>query len=356
MSVDPRSDIRVLPAYKPGRSPADLARELGMADAIKLASNENPFGPLPSVIEAITRAAAEINRYPDNGAVELTAALGAKYGVKAEQIALGCGSVTVCQQIVQAYAGQGDAVLFAWRSFEAYPLVVAVSAAQSIMVPLREDTHDLPAMLAAITDNTKIVFVCNPNNPTGTAVRRAELTAFLDAVPPSVLVILDEAYREYVLDADVPDGLELMAGRPNVAVLRTFSKAYGLAGLRVGYLIAEDPAVAETVRKTGMPFSVSSIAQAAAVASLEASAELAARVAQTVAERHRVQAELVRLGYAVPESHANFVWLAVGEQTPVVATSLEQRGLIVRPFGLEGVRITIGSPQENDMMLRVLRG
>jgi histidinol-phosphate aminotransferase len=198
------------------------------------------------------------------------------------------------------------------------------------------------------------VFVCNPNNPTGTAVRRAELEAFLDAVPASTLVVLDEAYREFVTDPDVPDGIELMRGRPNVAVLRTFSKAWGLAGLRVGYLIAEDPAVAVAVRKTHVPFSVSMLAQAAAVAALASDEEVRARCAAVVAERDRLTAALRERGLDVSDSQANFVWLPVGEQATELAAALEARAIITRPFAGEGVRVTVGTPQEDDLFLAAL--
>ena len=231
----------------------------------------------------------------------------------------GCGAVTICQELAQAFNDPGTSIAFAWRSFEMYPLLARVAGARAIQVPLTPgrpggpaDTHDLEALAAAIDDTTRLVFVCNPNNPTGTAVRRAELEKFLDAVPEQTLVVLDEAYREFVTDPDVPDGLEIMRGRPNVAVLRTFSKAWGLAGIRVGYLIAEDPAVAEAVSKTHMPFSVSMLAQAAAVAALASEDEVRARCAAVVAERDRLTAALRERGLDVADSQANFVWLPVG--------------------------------------------
>src|SRR5919112_2629880 len=320
-----RPAIAALPAYKPGRNPADLAREIGVDRAVKLASNEVAFPPLPAVVQAIATAAAETNRYPDNGAVVLTAALAEHYDVDPARVVTGCGAVMLCQQLAQAYTEPGTSLAFAWRSFEMYPLLAQVAGARAVQVPLKPgrdggpaDTHDLDALAAAIDDTTRVVFVCNPNNPTGTAVRRAELTAFLHAVPSSTLVVLDEAYREFVTDPDVPDGLELMRGRPNVAVLRTFSKAWGLAGLRVGYLVAEDPAVAEAVRRTHVPFSVST------------------------------------LGLAVADSQANFVWLPLGEGTAEVAAALEAHAVITRPFAGEGIRVTVGTPEEDDVFLAAL--
>jgi histidinol-phosphate aminotransferase len=353
--------VQGLPAYKPGRNPADLAREIGVDRAVKLASNEVAFPPLPAVVQAIAAVSGETNRYPDNGAVVLTQALADRYGVDPAQVATGCGAVTLCQELAQAYNDPGTSIAFAWRSFEMYPLLARVAGARAIQVPLvpgrpggPADTHDLDALLAAIDDSTRLVFVCNPNNPTGTAVRRTELERFLDAVPAQTLVVLDEAYREFVTDPDVPDGIELMRGRPNVAVLRTFSKAWGLAGVRVGYLIAEDPAVAEAVRKTHVPFSVSVLAQAAAVAALSSEEEVRARCAAVTAERSRLTAALRDRGLDVSDSQANFVWLAVGEEAAGLAAALEARAVITRPFAGEGVRVTVGSPEEDDVFLAAL--
>jgi histidinol-phosphate aminotransferase len=350
-----------MPAYRPGRNPADLAREIGVERAVKLASNEVAFPPLPAVLQAIAATAPETNRYPDNGAAVLTAALADRYGVTPEQVATGCGAVTVCQQLAQAYNDPGTSIAYAWRSFEMYPLLAQVAGARSVQVPLVAgtpggvpDTHDLTALAAAVDEDTRLVFVCNPNNPTGTAVRRAALEQFLDAVPASTLVVLDEAYREFVTDPDVPDGLELMRGRPNVAVLRTFSKAWGLAGMRVGYLIAEDPAVAEAVRKTHVPFSVSMLAQAAAVAALASEDEVRRRCTAVTTERARLTGQLRERGLPVADSQANFVWLPLGERTAEVAAALEARAVITRPFAGEGIRVTVGSPEEDDVFLGAL--
>jgi histidinol-phosphate aminotransferase len=359
--VMPRPAVQSLPAYKPGRNPADLAREIGVDRAVKLASNEVAFPPLPAVVRALAEAAAETNRYPDNGALVLTQALADRYGVDPAQVATGCGAVTLCQELAQAYNDPGTSMAFAWRSFEMYPLLARVAGATALQVPLTPgrpggpaDTHDLPALAAAIDDTTRMVFVCNPNNPTGTAVRRAELERFLDDVPAQTLVVLDEAYREFVTDPDVPDGIELMRGRSNVAVLRTFSKAWGLAGLRVGYLIAEDPAVAEAVHKTHVPFSVSLLAQAAAVAALASEDEVRARCAAVVAERDRLTAGLRERGLDVADSQANFVWLPVGERAAGLAAALEARAVITRPFAGEGIRVTVGTPEEDDIFLAAL--
>ena len=359
--VSARPAVQALPAYKPGRNPADLAREIGVDRAVKLASNEVAFPPLPAVLEAVAATVGEANRYPDNGAVVLTGALADHYGVDPDRIVTGCGAVTVCQQLAQSFNDPGTSMAFAWRSFEMYPLLAQVAGARAIQVPLAPgrpggpaDTHDLDALAAAIDDTTRVVFVCNPNNPTGTAVRGPELERFVDAVPEQTLVVLDEAYREFVTDPDVPDGLEFMRGRPNVAVLRTFSKAWGLAGLRVGYLIAEDPAVAEAVTKTRVPFSVSSLAQAAAVAALASEDEVRRRCAAVVAERDRLTAALRERGVAVEDSQANFVWLPLAERTADVAAALEARAVITRPFAGEGIRVTVGTPEEDDVFLAAL--
>jgi histidinol-phosphate aminotransferase len=269
-------------------------------------------------------------------------------------VALGCGSVGTAQQLLTAAAEPGAEVIYAWRSFEAYPGLTALTGATAVQVPLRDETHDLDAMAAAITPHTRLIFVCNPNNPTGTVVQEAELTGFLDRVPGDCLVVLDEAYREYIRDESVPDGLDLYRDRPNVAVLRTFSKAYGLAGLRVGFMIGH-PAVAQAVRKTMLTFSVNSLAQAAAVASLAAEDELLERVEATVKERTRVREALLADGWTVPTSEANFVWLRLGEQTAGFAAACTAAGVSVRAFDGEGIRVSVGEPEANDLFLSVAR-
>jgi histidinol-phosphate aminotransferase len=255
--------------------------------------------------------------------------------------------VSLCQELVQATCNDGDEVIFAWRSFEAYPVVTQVAGATPVKVPLTADHgHDLDAMLAAITDRTRLIFVCNPNNPTGTALTKAELERFLDAVPADVLVALDEAYFEY--NRSDADGIALFRGRPNVVVLRTFSKAYGLAGLRVGYAIA-DPEVAASIRKATPPFTVTDLAQTAAVASLESADELMERVESIVAERTRVRRALIAQGWNVPDSQANFVWLPLGDDATAFADACAP--LSVRPFAGDGVRVSIGDPAANDRFL-----
>ncbi len=341
-----RADLDALPGYVPGHT---------VTGAVKLASNEVAAAPLPSVVEAISAAAAGVNRYPDSGATALTEALASRLAVPGERVAVGCGSVMLCQQLIQATCTDRDEVLFAWRSFEAYPIISQVVGARIVTVPLaRGHVHDLDAMLAAVTPATRVVFVCNPNNPTGTVVHRAELERFLDAVPDGVLVVLDEAYREFVTDADVPDGVELGRTREHVAVLRTFSKAYGLAGLRVGYCVAAEPVV-EAVRKVYVPFSVNSLAQVAALASLEAADELLARCADVAAERDRVRDELRAAGHDVPESQANFVWLPLGDRAAAFTQHCLEQKVVVRGFAGDGVRVTVGDRAEDDAFLSAAR-
>jgi histidinol-phosphate aminotransferase len=347
-----RPPVRELPAYVPGKPPA---ARIGVT-TYKLSSNENPYPPLPGVLEAAVEAAARMNRYPDMACAGLYAALSDKLDVPTTRLAAGTGSVAVLYHLLQAFCASGDEVVYAWRSFEAYPIAVAVTGASSVQVPLTVDArHDLDAMAAAITDRTKVVLVCSPNNPTGTSVHRAELETFLDRVPPHVVVVLDEAYREFVRPFGGPDsfdGVDLQRTRANVVAMRTFAKAYGLAGFRVGYVVASEE-VAAAVRACALPFGVSSVAQAAAVASLEREAELLERVEAITAERTRVADALAHQGWTVPDPQGNFVWLPLGDRTGDFATTAERAGVMVRPFAGEGVRVTIGEPAGNDVFLSV---
>jgi histidinol-phosphate aminotransferase len=346
-----RADLDALPAYVPGRNVADLVRELGIAEAIKLASNEVPFGPLPGVAEAVAQAVTSAHRYPDMGVTELRDKLARRYGVDASRLVTGCGSVALTEHLVKATCLPGDEIVYAWRSFEAYPIIAAGTGATSVRVPnTAGHGHDLPAMAAAITDRTRVAIVCNPNNPTGTSVRKADLDRFLDDVPSDVLVVLDEAYREFVTDEQVPDALATYGDRPNVVVLRTLSKAWSLAGLRVGFLVGQ-PEVAAAIRKVVTPFSTSLVAQAAALAALDAEDEVRRRCAIVVAERERVTEALRKLSVEVPTSQANFVWLPLGDKAAAFGAACESRGVIVRAFQPDGVRVTIGTPEENDAFL-----
>jgi len=345
-----RDAVRRLPAYVPGaRVGAD-----GLAH--KLSSNENPFEPLASVREAVAAAAARIHRYPDMFATELVETLAAAHGVDPSGVVAGCGSVAVLGHVLQAFCDAGDEVVCAWRSFEAYPILVRLQGAVPVEVPLDgAGRHDLPAMAAAVTERTRVLLVCSPNNPTGPAVGHEELVALLAAVPPHVLVVLDEAYREFVTDENAADGDRLLAAHPRLLLLRTFSKAYGLAGLRVGYAVAH-PDVATPVRTASIPFGVNELAQVGALASLKARGELRERVASVVAERRRVATGLAAQGWQVPDAQGNFVWLATGARTVELAARAAAAGVLVRPFAGEGIRVSIGSPAANDALLALTAG
>jgi len=349
-----RSALAALPEYVPGRSAESVAAKYAIGDVIKLASNEASFGPLPSALAAIEKAARTANRYPDDAATALREALAAHCSVDPEQVLLANGSIELCRMAMAATCDAGDEIVFGWPSFEAYPVLAQQLGATMVQVPLADERYDLDAMADAITDRTRLVFVCNPNNPTGTVVGKADVHRFLERVPRDLLVVFDEAYREFVTAPDFPDGLQLLADHDNVAVLRTFSKAYGLAALRVGYAIAREDVIG-ALRKVRVPFTTNALAQAAAVASLAAHDEMRTRVDEVIAERERVTDGITALGLDVVESQANFVWLPLREHAAVLGEYSERAGVVLRPFPDVGVRITIGSVDENDRLLKVLR-
>ncbi|KXB56251.1 histidinol-phosphate transaminase [Corynebacterium sp. CMW7794] len=328
-----RPDLSSLPAYVPGKR---------QEDALKLSSNEATQPPLPAAVDAMAAAAAGANRYPDMGAVAIREALAEHLGVAFEQVAVGTGSSALCQQLVQVTCTDGDEVVFPWRSFEAYPIFAQVHGATPVAIPLKDEGVDLEAMAAAITDRTRLIFICNPNNPSGSIVTRAEFAEFMAKVPAEITVALDEAYTEYLRAEDTPLATEEIAKYPNLVGLRTFSKAYGLAGLRIGYAFGQ-PEMIEALNKVAIPFSVNSVAQAGALASLAAQDELKQRTDTAVVERQRV----IEATGAYP-SEANFVWLP-GE-TPELAAALAEQGVLVRSFP-EGIRITVTTPEETDQLL-----
>jgi histidinol-phosphate aminotransferase len=339
-----RPEIAALPPYRQGKQAG--------ADAFKLSSNENPFDPLPQVVAALADA-TPMNRYPDATARALRERLAERYGVSPDAVHVASGSVAILYQFVQAAATVGDEVVYPWRSFEAYPGLPLVAGATGVPVPLTADArHDLAAMAAAVTDRTRVVIVCTPNNPTGPIVTRAEFAAFVAAVPQDVLILLDEAYAEFVTAPDAVDGLveRIFEQHPNVVVLRTFSKAYGLAGLRVGYAIGH-PRVLDAARSTAVPLSVTGAAARAALASLDAEDELRERIALLVARRTALVEGLRAQGWDVPDAQGNFVWLPTGEQTAAVATAFEEAGLIVRAFPGDGIRISVGEPESVQRVL-----
>lgn len=348
-----RSAVGGLPVYTAGKA-APLA---GEAPPFKLSSNENPFPPLPGVIEATMAAVARMNRYPDIANTHMTNALSSRLGVPGEQLAFGAGSVAVLYHLLQAACEAGDEVVYAWRSFEAYPIAIQLTGATGVPVPLGPGAvHDLGAMRRAVTPATKAIMVCTPNNPTGPALQHQPVIDFIDSLPDHIMIVLDEAYLEFVTDPKGLRGLEAMAGRPNVVVLRTFSKAYGLAGFRVGYCVA-DAAVAAAVRAVSLPFGVSIAAQAAVIASLDAEPLLFDRVAELIKARDPLAVGLRDLGFKVPEAQGNFVWLPGGPLTQEYVAAFARAGLAVRAFASggdwDGLRITVGEPAANTRVLEV---
>ncbi len=344
-----RTSLAGLPVYVPGRPPASRP---GL-QTYKISSNENPYSPLPQIVRAAEQALQAMNRYPDMSVAALHQGLAARFGVAAGEVASGTGSVGLLQQFVQATCDQGDEVIFAWRSFEAYPICAAVNGASSVRVPLRADeSHDLEAMARAISERTRLILVCQPNNPTGVGATAAELDAFLAQVPDEITVVLDEAYVEFVTGDGMPFGLDYFHRHANVALLRTFSKAYGLAGLRVGYAIAHDE-LAAALRACAVPFGVSNVAQAAALAALEVEDELQQRVSRIVKARGQVTSALRAQGWLLPDSQANFVWLRMGGDTQAFASFCDERGLAVRPYGEEGVRVTVGDEPADARFIEV---
>jgi len=320
------------------------------ADAFKLSSNENPFEPIAAVREAL--ADTSVNRYPDATAASLREVLAAKWGVTPGEVQIGSGSVAILSQLITAAATVGDEVIYSWRSFEAYPGLVTVAGATSVPVPNTADhRHDLPAMAAAITDRTRLVIVCSPNNPTGTIVTADEFTAFMALVPENVLVVLDEAYAEFVLDDTAVVGPPLLSTYPNLVILRTFSKAYGLAGLRVGYALGAEY-IMDAARSAAIPLSVIEPAQRAAIVSLEHEAELLERVNRIAVLRDQVWQALIDQGWDVPKPHGNFLWLPVGERTAWAADVFADHGIVARALGTDGLRVSIGEAGSVDKLLK----
>ncbi len=350
-SPQPRRNVGEIPAYVPGRAPTSRP---GLS-TYKLSSNENPYSPLPGVVDAAHAAVAQMNRYPDMGCTALYDALARRFGLPADQFAAATGSVALIFQLVQAFCDPGDEVVHAWRSFEAYPIAISAAAATGVPVPVTASgEHDLTAMAAAVTRRTKVMLVCTPNNPTGPAVTDTAVRRLLARVRSDVLVVVDEAYLEFVRMADPVDGFALVRDFPNVVLTRTFSKAYGLANLRVGYAVAAPP-IAAALRAVALPFGVSGVAQAAAIASLAAEEALLERVDALVVERDRVVAGLREAGWSIPEPQGNFVWFDLpdpsGARTAAFVAAAEEGGIVVRPFHGEGVRVSIGEPEANDRLI-----
>ena len=351
--------VAKLAPYVPGKPIEDVARELHLdpSTIVKLASNENPRGPSPKVLAAIAAAAAEVTRYPDGYGYHLKDALARRLNVAPSQLVLGNGSNDILELATMAYLKPGDAAVYAQHAFAVYPLATHARGALGIEVPARDLGHDLRAMRAAITPATRIVFVANPNNPTGTWIPPAALEAFIDSVPRDVLVVLDEAYNEYLEPADRADSVAWIAKFPHLAVSRSFSKAYGLAALRIGYgVMATD--VADMFNRVRQPFNVNALAQAAAVAALDDVAYVDESRALNRQGLAQLYAGLDKLGVAYVPSHGNFVLAKIGDAARV-NTALLHKGVIVRPvasYGLpEWLRISVGLPSENERFLTALR-
>jgi len=344
-----RPSIAAIQLYRPSRPAAAAAGRRVAA----LASNELPFAPAAAVRDAIAQAAAGLNRYPDPQALALRERIAAASGVGVDQVAVGAGSMILLQQAVLATTGEGDELLYAWPSFEGYPLLASLAGAQAVAVPLRDARHDLPAMADAIGERTGCILVCNPNNPTGTLLRRDELAAFLARVPRDRLVVLDEAYREFVDDPGHRDALTLLDDFPNLLVTRTFSKAHGLAGLRIGYAIA-GPDVIDAIRRSHIPFNVTALAQAGAIAALDAADALQRRLAGLSAGRRRLTEHARALGYPAVDGYGNFVWLALGERAGEVGARLEAEGVIGRVLAPFGIRVSVGSADDVDHAMEAL--
>ncbi len=350
----PRHAVTVMPSYKPGRDAKQAEAEHGITNAIKLASNENPMEPLPEVVQAITDVISGVNRYADHRAAEVRGVIADWVGLPVSHVTVGAGSSAILHRLTSAYVNPGDEVLYPWRSFEVYPVYTKLLDGEPVTVPLTGQTADLHGIAGAITENTKLVMIANPNNPTGTAVNTDELAEFCAQVPDSVIVVLDEAYFEFVDDSMGNSVTDLLPRFRNVVVTRTFSKAQGLAGLRVGYAMG-DPDIISAIDKTQLPFAVNMAAQAGAIAAVKHADKIAERVAGIVAERSRVTDEIRSMGLDIEDSHANFVYLPLKEKSNEVFLGMERQGVVTRLFDATGVRITISTVEENDRMLAALR-
>jgi histidinol-phosphate aminotransferase len=345
-----RPGVRQIQRYEPGED---------HPGCIKLSSNENPRPPHPRIVEAVVAAMLTSNRYPESGTPALSAALAAHHGIPDNEVMVGHGSNEIIDLLVRACAGEGDNVIFPVPSFIVYHLIAKVCFTEGIGVPCRDYRMDLPAMRRAVTDRTKAIFLCNPNNPTSTYVTEAEVRSFLKDLPRDLFVVMDEAYIDYVDAKDYPDSMQLRREYPNVIILRTFSKFFAVAGVRVGYAMAH-PDVVDVLHRVRQPFNVSRLAEAAGLAALQCSGELAPLSRETIGERERVRAEVLKLGLACPPSQANFLFVDLGASELNLFTELQRRKIIVRRLGQFGAtrnsyRISIGTPQENDQLIDALR-
>ena len=352
-----RPAIQAMQAYQTGKPIEEAQRELGVTDFIKLASNENPRGPSPQVLAAITLAAQDINRYPDGNGFYLKQILAERHGVDAACITLGAGSNDILELIASAYLDSGASAIYSQYAFLVYALAIARSGAESVVVSASDYAHNLTAMTAAVKNNTRVIYLANPNNPTGTYINHNDLVMLLDSVSSSILVVLDEAYCEYIDKADYPDGIVLQKRYANLIVTRTFSKAYGLGGLRVGYSIS-DPVIADMLNRVRQPFNVTSVSLAAAQAALNDEAYLAESVTLNDAGMQQLEAGFTALGLNYIESSANFITFKTPYAASEMNQQLLQQGIIVRPVGnyamTDCLRVSIGLEGENKRFLQAL--
>ena len=354
MAIRISADIAGITPYSPGKPIEELEREFGITDSIKLASNENPRGPSPKALAVLSEAAKALHRYPDGGGHYLRRALADRWKVSPAQIILGNGSDEVITMLTKAFLEPGDEAVMADPSFIVYKIDVTAAHGKLVQVPLKEFRHDLPAMAKAVTPKTRLVFVCNPNNPTGTYVTAAEVSEFLMSIPRDVIVVFDEAYYEYVTAADYPDTLAILKSGRNVVLLRTFSKIYGLAGLRIGYGLTT-PEIVQHLNRIRPPFNTNSLAQKAALAAL-ADEEHVRESRRLNTEGLGILAERLKtLGLHVVPSQANFLYVDVKRDGKAVFEALLRQGVIVRHLGGTFLRVTIGLPQENERFITALQ-
>lgn len=360
--LTPTAGVQKLRPYQPGKPIEELRREYGVSDIVKLASNENPLGPSPKVLAALQAEFADLARYPDGNGFDLKQALAARHGVDMAQITLGNGSSDPLEFVVRVLVQPGDEVLFSEHAFAMYPIVTQAASATAVVTPAVDWGHDLDAMLAAITERTRVIFIANPNNPTGTWLGEDELAAFIAAVPARIAVVVDEAYFEYARDpglgaSDYPDASQWLDRFPNLVVTRTFSKAYGLAGLRVGYSLSH-PDMANLLNRIRPPFNVNSLALAAACAGLEDVDHVQRGVALNTGQMAVVTAAVQQMGLSFIPSVGNFVCIDVGDGAAAVYDALLHEGVIVRPVANYGMprhlRVTLGLPDENRRFLTAL--
>ncbi len=353
--ITPPEHIKSIKPYVPGKPVEELERELGISDSIKLASNENPVGPSPLAVKALQKGINNLNRYPDGSCFYLGNALSSKLNVKPDELLFGNGSNELIELAVRTYLGPEDEAIMGHPSFVVYSMIVQAAKGRNIIVPLKDHLHDLDAMASEITERTKIIFIANPNNPTGTINTRAEFDLFMSKVPEGILVIVDEAYYEYVDSPDYPETLKYLREGKDILVLRTFSKIYGLSGLRIGYGIAASGIITE-MNKVRQPFNVNSLAQDAAIAALDDENHLNKSKSINEKGKEYLYKEFEALGINFIPTEANFIYIPLASDTAIqLYNDLLKEGVIIRPMGPNAIRITIGLPQENKALIEVLR-